>query len=116
MNTQLILLVGNHAISRRRKAVALVLAWVMDGLRLLGGGVSGWNSPVGVLADVAAAIILIWLAGLRWQVLAAFAMGLLPGIAIFPTWTALAATLPVVASGSTPAGGNPVVWEKGGVA
>ncbi len=114
MNTQFTLLVGNHAISRRRKVAILVLAWVMDGLRLWGGGAAGWKSPMGILADVAAAVILIWLAGLRWQVLVAFVMGLMSGIATFPTWTALAATLPVVASGSIPADGKPVVFEEGG--
>ena len=95
MSQHFILMVGNHRISERRKAAALLLAWFADGLRLLAGGYAGFISPLDDLADIFVAIIMVWIVGLRWQVIIAFAFELVPGVAAFPTWTALAATLPL---------------------
>ena len=95
MKEHFVLLIGNHGISPRRKAAVLVLAWVADGLRLLGGGSAGFISPLDDLADIAIAVAMVFLVGIRWQVIIAFAFELVPGVAAFPTWTALVATLPM---------------------
>jgi hypothetical protein len=114
MNQQFILLVGNHGLSRRRKAAALVLAWVVDGLRLLGGGYAGFLAPLDDLADLFVAVAMVFLVGVRWQVMAAFALELVPGVAAFPTWTALVVTLPVMAGPRSPGAAGPAIRPEGG--
>ena len=95
MSQHFLLMVGNHRISERRKAAALLLAWFADGLRLLGGGYAGFMSPVDDLADMFIAVAMVFLVGVRWQVIIAFTFELVPGVVAFPTWTALVATLPL---------------------
>ena len=75
--------------------MALILACVIDGLRLLSGGVIGGIDPLDDLADIIAVVALVLIVGFRWQIALAFIAELIPGVAIFPTWTALVLTLPV---------------------
>ncbi len=84
-----------NGISRRRKLAALLFAAIIDGLRLFSGGVIGGIDPLDDLADIIAVVALVLIVGFRWQIALAFVAELIPGVAIFPTWTALVLTLPV---------------------
>ncbi len=49
--------------------------------------------------DGAVALALVLLLGWKWRLVAALALELVPGVALFPSWTAFVAT---VATASTP--------------
>jgi hypothetical protein len=80
----------------RRKKVALVIAALADVLQLglfpvfSGGALS---IPDDVL-DAAVAVALLVTTGFRWQLVASLTVELVPGLALFPSWTAFVATLP----------------------
>ena len=80
----------------RRKKVALAIAALADAIQLglfpvfAGGALS---VPDDVL-DAAVAVALLVTSGFRWQLVAALAVELVPGIALFPSWTVFVATLP----------------------
>jgi hypothetical protein len=80
----------------RRKRVALAIAGLADAVQLglfpvFAGGVL--SVPDDVL-DAAVAVALVVTLGFRWQLVAALAVELVPGIALFPSWTVFVATLP----------------------
>jgi hypothetical protein len=54
--------------------------------------------------DYRVAVALVITLGWRWRLAAALAFELVPGLALFPSWTALVATLPTLpaAPGSDP--------------
>ncbi|MGC8559142.1 MAG: hypothetical protein ACP5O1_00505 [Phycisphaerae bacterium] len=93
-----------NGISRRRKIAALIFAVIIDGLRLFSGGVIGGIDPLDDLADTIAALALVLIVGFRWQIALGFAAELIPGVAVFPTWTALVLTLPVKKPSASPVG------------
>jgi hypothetical protein len=80
----------------RRKWVALAIAALADALQL---GLSPVFAP-GALSlpddalDVAVAVGLLLTVGFSWRLVLALAIELVPGLALFPSWTALVATLP----------------------
>jgi hypothetical protein len=86
----------SQAVTPRRKKVALVIAAVADALQLglfpifSGGALS---VPDDVL-DAAVAVALLVTTGFRWRLVAALAVELVPGLALFPSWTAFVAMLP----------------------
>jgi hypothetical protein len=70
------------------------LAWLVaiaaDSIQLVAlplFAAGGW-SPVDVLLDAVAAVILIRLLGWHWAFLPTLAAELVPGLDLFPTWTA----------------------------
>jgi hypothetical protein len=80
----------------RRKKAALAIAGLADAVQLglfpvFAGGVL--SVPDDVL-DAAVAVALVVTLGFRWQLVAALAVELVPGIALFPSWTVFVATLP----------------------
>jgi hypothetical protein len=92
-------------VSRRRKRVALGIAAVADMLQL-------GLFPVfaeGVLSlpddalDAVVALLLAVALGWRWRLLAALAIELVPGVAVFPTWTAFVLTVKSEAAAPRPA-------------
>jgi hypothetical protein len=95
----------------RQKRVALAIAVVADLLQLglfpvfAGGALS---VPDDVL-DVVVALLLVLTLGWRWRFLAALALELAPGVALFPTWTAFVLTVKSDEASvpSTPRGTNP---------
>jgi len=86
-----------HTVPRRRKAIALAIAALADALQLglfptfLEGALS---IPDDVLDAVVAVALLLTL-GWQWRLVAALALELTPGVALFPSWTLFVATLPV---------------------
>ena len=84
-------------LTRERKRVALAIAAAADlaqifFLPLFG---EGGLSPLEDALDVLVAVALVSLLGFRWRTALAFALELVPGVALFPSWTAVVATLPV---------------------
>lgn len=82
-------------VTRRRKNVALAIAAVADAVQLglypvfLEGVLS---IPDDILDAVVALALLITL-GWRWRLVAALAIELVPGLALFPSWTLFVATM-----------------------
>src|SRR5262245_22064671 len=84
------------SLSRNKKRAALMVAAAADLVQL---GViplfaEGIFSPLEDVADVIVALVLLSIIGFRWRALFAFAVELVPGLALFPTWTAMVLTLP----------------------
>lgn len=87
-----------HAVTKSRKKIALVVAGLADLVQLGFFPVFGEGAlsiPDDVL-DVVVAIVLFALLGFSWRVLIALVVELVPGVALFPSWTAVVATLPTV--------------------
>jgi hypothetical protein len=94
----------------KRKRVALAIAVLADAVQLgffpvFGAG--ALSVPDDVL-DFGVAVALVFILGWRWRLAAALAFELVPGLALFPSWTALVATLPAAAA-PLGEGGNPSV-------
>lgn len=84
-------------VPRRRKAVALGLAVVADLCQIVffPAFFPGGFSPFDAVLDVATALGLLLVLGFRWRLLAGLVVEAIPGLALFPTWSALVITLPV---------------------
>src|SRR5437899_6939607 len=85
-----------RTLSRSKKRLALGIAAAADlaqlfFLPLFGEGAL---SPLEDALDVVVAIALVTLLGFRWRMALAFALELIPGVALFPSWTAVVASLP----------------------
>jgi hypothetical protein len=81
----------------RRKKIALAICAVADAVQL---GLFPVFSPGGLsipddALDLTVAVILVVTVGWSWRLMLALAMELVPGVALFPSWTAFAATLRV---------------------
>ena len=74
---------------RLRVWVARALAIAADALQIvflpLFG--EGFASPVNDALDVMVGLVLVWLVGWHWAFLPSFAVELVPGLDIFPSWT-----------------------------
>ncbi len=90
---------AGHTVSRTRKRVALALAAVADLLQLglFPVFAEGALSIPDDVLDVVVAVALLFTLGFKWRVLAALAIELVPGAALFPTWTAVVLSIPVEA-------------------
>ena len=88
---------GHAKVSRKRKLAALLIAGCADLVQgvLFPLVVEGGFSPVEWVVDIAAAIGLLLVVGFKARLAVAFAAELVPGLDLFPTWTALVLTLPV---------------------
>ena len=87
-----------HAVTSNRKKVALVIAGLADLIQLgffpfFGEG--ALSIPDDVL-DIVVAVLLFAILGFKLRVLLGLAIELVPGIALFPSWTAVVATIPSV--------------------
>jgi hypothetical protein len=82
--------------TRRQKRAALVIAGVADVLQLLLAPLfaEGALSPLDGALDVIVAAALLMVLGRSWRTVLALALELVPGMALFPTWTAVIATMP----------------------
>lgn len=88
---------GIKPVTRRRKRIAFVLAMLADAVQLglFPMFVEGAASPAQDTLDIGIAVALIATLGFSVRLVAAFALELVPGIDMFPTWTAVVATIPV---------------------
>src|SRR5258706_15833235 len=79
-----------RTLSKEKKRLALAIAAAADlaqifFLPLFG---EGGLSPLESALDVMVALALVALLGFRWRTALAFALELVPGVALFPSWTA----------------------------
>lgn len=91
-------------VTARRRNVALTVAALADAVQLgmFPAFVEGALSiPDDALDAVVVAVLLATL-GFRWRLLAALAVELVPGAALFPTWTALVLSVPIDATSARP--------------
>lgn len=85
------------SLTRRRKYAALAVAGAADLIQItifplfLPGVASPWD----VILDAVTTAVLTLVLGFRWPVLAALIAEAVPGLALFPTWTAFVLAFPV---------------------
>ncbi len=93
-----------HTVTPRQKKIALAIAGTADLLQLLVFPffVEGALSPPDDVLDVVVAVLLLVTLGFKWRVLLALAIELVPGVALFPSWTAVVASLPSAEPVSNP--------------
>jgi hypothetical protein len=89
---------SSAAVTVRRKRIALAIAGMADLAQagffpIFGEGVL--SIPDDVL-DVAIAVLLLLTLGFRWRLALAFAIELIPGATLFPTWTATVLSMPTL--------------------
>ncbi len=87
---------GAPSMTPRRTKVALAIAALADAVQLgffpvFGAG--ALSAPDDVL-DFMVAVALVITLGWRWRLVAALALELVPGVALFPSWTTFVAMLP----------------------
>jgi hypothetical protein len=78
-------------VSRKRKAVALAIAAAADVLQIavFPAFIEGAASPFDDALDAVIAVTLLVVLGFRWRLAFALAAELVPGVALFPSWTAV---------------------------
>jgi hypothetical protein len=90
-------LLGAPTVSRRRRAVAFTVAMIADAVQLVlwpvfsGGAVSPFDDAL----DAVVALILLGTLGFSGRLGLALAVELVPGLDLFPTWTAVVLSIPV---------------------
>jgi hypothetical protein len=87
------------AVDPKRKRIALAIAALADiaqvgGFPIFSEGVL--SIPDDVL-DAVVALTLVFVLGFRWRLLLTLALELVPGLTLFPTWTAVVLSLPTAA-------------------
>ena len=85
-------------ITHRQKALALAIAGAVDILQIAVFPMLLPGYALDDALDVIAAIVFVAICGFKWQFFAVFILELVPGLDLFPTWTALAMTLPAADS------------------
>jgi len=85
-----------ETVSRRRKWIALGVAALADAIQLglLPAFIGGAISPADDVLDAVTAVLLLIILGFRWRLAVALAAELVPGLDLFPTWTAVVASVP----------------------
>jgi hypothetical protein len=86
-------------VTPRRKKIALAVAALADAAQLGFFPVfaEGALSIPDDALDAVVALTLLLVLGWRWRIVGALALELVPGIALFPSWTAFVLTLPSAA-------------------
>ena len=94
-----------HRPTARQKKIALVVAGAADLIQLALAPLfaEGALSPLDFALDVAVGATLVGVLGWRWRTALALAVELVPGLALFPTWTAVVAMMPVASEADAPA-------------
>ena len=85
-------------LTRRRKILALGVAGVSDLVQLIFAPVfaEGGGSPLDVALDAVTAILILLIVRLEWRLAVALAVELVPGVDLFPTWTAVVLSIPAL--------------------
>jgi hypothetical protein len=86
--------IRSRPVSWRRKMLVLAIAACNDIARLLCGGTIGFLDPVDDFADAVTALLLAAILGFQWPMIFACIAEAIPGVAVFPTWTAFALLIP----------------------
>ena len=87
---------GHQPVSPRRKLVALGIAGLTDLVQIVFFPLfwEGGASPLDAALDIIAALSLFVVLGFKWRFLAGLIVEVIPGLDLFPTWTALVLSLP----------------------
>jgi hypothetical protein len=88
----------------RRKLIALAIAGAADlaQLALAPLFAEGALSPFDTVLDLVTAAALLATLGWQWRTALALTVELIPGVALFPSWTAMIVTLPVSPAEAAP--------------
>lgn len=83
-------------ISARRKRIALGIAAISDVVQwiFLPAFVEGALSPFEIALDAFTAFVILLVVGFQWRLAIALVAELVPGLDLFPTWTAVVMSLP----------------------
>jgi len=86
----------HHPVPRKRKLAALGIAGLTDLVQIVFLPLfwEGGASPFDTVLDILAAIALFAILGFKWRLLIGLVAELIPGLDLFPTWTALVLSLP----------------------
>jgi len=89
-------IIPKPGISPRQKSLAIAIAGFADLLQLavFPAFFAGAASPFEDALDFFVAVAMIAICGFKWQFVIGFLAELVPGLALFPTWTAVAILLP----------------------
>lgn len=89
---------GVPAVSKKRKAIALAIAVAADLTQLVlwPAFAPGAASPFDDALDAVVAVALLVTLGFSGRLALALGLELAPGAALFPTWSAVVATIPVL--------------------
>jgi hypothetical protein len=89
-------ILGVRAVSRQRKRIAFTVALCADLAQIVlwPAFAGGAASPFDDALDVAVAVVLSLTLGFSPRLALAFALELVPGADLFPTWTAVVASIP----------------------
>jgi hypothetical protein len=79
---------------QKRIALAIALAADVAQLALAPLFAEGALSPFSDALDLVVVLTLVLTLGWRWRTVLALGVELIPGLALFPTWTALVLTMP----------------------
>jgi hypothetical protein len=85
------------AVDPTRKKIALAIAAIADAIQI-GGWPAFMQGAVSIPDDVLDAVMVIGLTlilGFRWRLMISLALELIPFVTLFPSWTAVVASLPV---------------------
>jgi hypothetical protein len=85
-----------RGISPKRKRAAVAIAAIADIAQwfFFPVLVEGAASPLEVALDVATALAILLVVGFQWRLVIALLAELVPGLDMFPTWTAVVLSLP----------------------
>jgi hypothetical protein len=88
-------LVGD-GVPASRKRIAIGIGILSDAVQvaLFPITIEGAASPGEIALDLVTAVAMVLVLGFQWRLAAAFAIELIPGISLFPSWTAMALMLP----------------------
>jgi hypothetical protein len=88
-----------RAISPTRKRVALAVAALSDLAQwfFFPVLVEGAASPFEIALDACTALVILLIVGFQWRLAIALVAELVPGLDMFPTWTAVVLSLPTEA-------------------
>lgn len=96
---------GHHPVPRKRKLVALGIGGLTDLLEIVVFPLfwQGGASPLDLALDLLTAGALWLVLGFKARLLLAFVLELVPGLTLFPTWTALVLSIPSEGAETEPA-------------
>jgi hypothetical protein len=93
---------GPISVTPKQKYLALGLAAVVDVVQMTvasGVSIEGAMSPIEWAIDIGTALALVLILGWNWRLALAFCLELVPGLSLFPSWTALVFTFAATAPG-----------------
>lgn len=84
--------------------MALAIAGLSDLLQVVfvPAFVEGAASPFDVVLDAVTAVALLFVLGLKWRLAIALIAELVPGVDLFPTWSAVVLSLPAASAKPLP--------------